>query len=117
MISSFELHSYMTSAQANAGIAKNKAYFVLQKYLNLPDFQFALLLDDTVNDIINTSTGKSIMTNLTEFYNTVIKFAEESPVFGGTVAYIRHPDKCKQGGVARVERAYNGDLCLDALPL
>ena len=105
MMTSFQLHSYTTTTPPNAGIAKNEAYCILLQYLDQPQFQFALLLDDTVNNI-NTRTGKSIMSNPTEFYNTVIRFAEQSPVFGGTVAYKRHPEKCKQGGVARVKRAF-----------
>ena len=46
------------------------------------------------------------MINPTDFYTSVIDFAKESPVFGGTVAYKRHGDKYQQGGVARVKRAF-----------
>ena len=106
MRNSFVLHPYM-SHPSNAGIAKKAAYeFILQNYLNDLSIQFALLLDDTVNDIINTYTEKSIMINPTKFFNTVLRFAEESPVFGGTVAHKRHPEKCKQDGVARVEGGF-----------
>ena len=108
---SFVLHPYMTSTPPNAGIAKNEAYRVLQRYLDQPNFKFALLLDDTVNDIIDTCTGKSIMTNPTEFHHAVIRFAQESPVFGGTVAYKRHPEECKQEGIATV----NGGFLQQAL--
>ena len=50
---SFVMHSYTTGIPSNSGIAKRKAYCILKKYLQWPDFQFALLLDNTVNDIIN----------------------------------------------------------------
>ena len=106
MMDSFLLHPY-TSNPSNAGITKRAAYdFILQSYLNDPNVKFALLLDDTVNNIINTHTEKSIMISPTKFYNTVIRFAEESLVFGGTVAYKRHPEKCKQGGIARVKGGF-----------
>ena len=102
----FELHSYKSNP-SNAGIAKKAAYdYILQNYVNDPRVVFALLLDDTVNKIVNTCTGKSIMTNPTEFYNTTIKFAQISPVFGGTVAYKRHPEKCTQSGINRVKGAF-----------
>lgn len=106
MITSFKLHPYTTSIPSNAGIAKSEAYCILQKYLDLPQFMFALLLDDTVDDITNTSTGKSIMTSPSEFHDAVIKFAEESPIFGGTVAAKRHPDTCKQDRTATIVGAF-----------
>ena len=106
MMTSFEMHPYTTSIPPNAGIAKNEAYRILQQYLNLPNFKFAILLDDTVDDIINTGSGKSIMTDPFEFYHAVIRFAEESPIFGGTVAAKRHPDPCKQEGTIRVDGGF-----------
>jgi hypothetical protein len=105
MISSV-MRSYTMNSPPNAGIAKHEAYRILQEYLNQPDFQFALLLDDTVNKIINTRTGKSIMTTPIEFYHAVKKFAQESLIFGGTVAYKRHPKKCKQKGIATVKGSF-----------
>ena len=111
MMNSFILHPYMSNP-SNTGIAKGAAYdFILQNYLNDPNIEFAMLPDDTVNKMINTHTEKSIMTNPTEFYNTVIQFAVESPIFGGTVAYKRHRKKrhqkrCQQGQPARVERGF-----------
>ena len=86
------MHPYTTSIPPNAGIAKHEAYCILKEYLNRPDFQFALLLDDTVNDIVNTftDTEESIMNTPTEFYHAVEDFAIESPVFGGTVAHKRY---------------------------
>ena len=96
MMNSFILHPYMSNP-SNAGIAKGAAYdFIKQNYLNDPNVKFAVLPDDTVNNIVNTCTEESIMTNPTKFYNTVTKFAEESPVFGGTVAYERHQEKCQK---------------------
>ena len=106
VISLFKLHPYITSIPPNAGIAKNEAYCILQKYLDLSLFTFALLLDDTVDDIINTRTGKSIMTNPTEFYCAVIRFAGESPIFGGTVAYKRHLEECKHEEIATVNGGF-----------
>ena len=106
MVTTFVLHAYTTSIPPNAGIAKSKAYSILQWYLDHSNYHFALLLDDTVDDIFDTSTEKSIMTNPTNFCISVKEFAEESPVFGGTVAYKRHRDKCQQGGIARVKRAF-----------
>ena len=115
---SFVTHPYTTKIPPNAGIAKHKAYRILKEYLDQPDFQFALLLDDTVNDIVNTHTEESIMTTPTEFYHAVEKFAIESPVFGGTVAYERHKKRhkkrgtkrnqqsCKQKGIATVKGAF-----------
>ena len=108
---SFTTYPYTTSIPPNAGNAKHEAYRILKKYLNRPDFQFALLLDDTVKDIVNTHTEKSIMTTPTEFHRAVIRFAEESPIFGGTVAYKRHPEECKQEGIITV----NGHFLQQAL--
>ena len=110
MINSFILHPYM-SDPSNAGIAKGAAYdFIKHNYLNDPNIEFAVLPDDTVDNIVNTHTApeESIMTSPTEFYNTVIKFAAESPVFGGTVAYKRHRKKCQnlQDETARVDRGF-----------
>ena len=107
----FVMKPYTTSIPPNAGIAKHEAYNILQQYLDQPNFQFSLLLDDTVNDIVNTCTGKSIMTTPTEFHCAVARFAEESPIFGGTVAYKRHPEECKQEGIATV----NGSFLQQAL--
>ena len=106
MVTLFKLRPYITSIPPNAGIAKNEAYRVLKKYLDLPQFTFALLLDDTVDDITNTSTGKSIMTCPSEFHDAVTRFAQESPIFGGTVAAKRHPDTCKQDGVLTVDGGF-----------
>jgi hypothetical protein len=92
----FVTHPYTTSSPSNAGIAKHNAYSILQEYLNRPDFQFALLLDDTVDEIINTCTETSIVTTPTEFYHAVKKFAKESPVFGGTVAAQRNKRRLKK---------------------
>ena len=103
---SFVTHPYTTRISPNAGIAKHEAYRILKEYLNRPDFQFALLLDDTVNDIFNTYTEESIMTTPNEFYRTVGKFAIESPIFGGTVAYKRHKQRCEKGGLKRVKGAF-----------
>ena len=101
---SFVMHSYTTNSPPNAGIAKYKAYSILQKYLDRPDFQFALLFDDTVKDIIDTCTAKSIMTTPNEFYHAVERFAIESPIFGGTVAYERFKKRHKKGGIKRTKR-------------
>jgi hypothetical protein len=114
MMTSSVMHPYtpsippnaIPSIPPNAGIAKDNAYGILKQYLDRPDFQFALLLDDTVNDIVNTRTGTSIMTTPTEFYHAVIRFAEKSPVFGGTVAPERHPEECKQEGIATVKGSF-----------
>ena len=93
MMNSFTLHPYMSNP-SNAGIAKGAAYdFILENYLDDPNVKFAVLPDDTVNNMIDTRTEKSIMTDPTEFYKTVIQFAEKSPIFGGTVAYKRHKKK------------------------
>ena len=108
MMNSFILHPYM-SDPSNAGIAKGAAYnFIKQNFLNDQNIKFAVLPDDMMDDIINTHTERSIMTNPTEFYNTVTKFAGESPIFGGTVAYKRHQEKCQQleDETARVERGF-----------
>ena len=91
---SIELHSYTPSTCPNAGIAKNAAYGILKGYLDQPDFMYALLLDDTVDDIIDTHTGSSCMSIPEEFCRVVQPLAEKSPVFGGTVAPKRHPGKC-----------------------
>ena len=101
---SFIMYSYTTSSPPNAGIPKHEAYSILQKYLDRPDFKFALLLDDTVKDIIDTCTAKSIMTTPNEFYRAVEKFAIESPIFGGTVAYERFKKRHKKGGIKRTKR-------------
>ena len=106
----FVMHPYTTRIP-NAGIAKHEAYSILKQYLDRPDFQFALLLDDTVNDIITTCTEESIMTTPNEFYDAVKRLAEVSPIFGGTVAYKRHPKKCKQEGITTV----NGSFLQQAL--
>ena len=108
---SFITHPYTTKISPNAGIAKHEAYHILKEYLNRPDFQFALLLDDTVEDIINTYTEESIMTTPNKFYNAVKRFAEVSPIFGGSVGYKRHPKKCKQEGITTV----NGSFLQQAL--
>ena len=110
---SFVTHPYTTRISPNAGIAKHEAYSILKEYLDRPDFQFALLLDDTVNGIINTCIKKSIMTTPNKFYDAVKRLAEESPIFGGTVAYKRHPKKCKQEGIATV--TVNGIFLQQAL--
>ena len=93
---SFVTYPYTTRISPNAGIAKHEAYSILKQYLDRPDFQFALLLDDTVEGIFNTCPKKTIMTTPTEFYQAVEKFAIESPVFGGTVAYNRHKKKVQE---------------------
>ena len=105
---SFETHSYESRISPNAGIAKHEAYSILKEYLDRPDFQFALLLDDTVKEIFNTCPKKNIMTTPTEFYHAVEKFAIESPIFGGTVADKRHPEvfECMQVGIATVEASF-----------
>ena len=107
---SFVTHPYTTSIPPNAGIAKHEAYRILKQYLDRPDFQFALLLDDTVNDIINTftDTEESIMTTPTEFYHAVEDFAAKSPVFGGIVAHKRHPEIFErvQEGIATVKASF-----------
>ena len=108
---SFVTHTYTTRIPPNAGIAKHEAYSILKQYLNRPDFQFALLLDDTVKDIVNTHTEGSIMTTPNKVYDAVKRLAEESPILGGTVAYKRHPKKCKQEGIATV----NGSFLQQAL--
>ena len=118
MMNSFIMHPYVSNP-SNAGIAKGAAYdFILQNYLDDPNVKFAVLPDDTVNNMIDPRTEKSIMTDPTEFYKTVIQFAEKSPIFGGTVAYERHQKKqlrkkrlqkkCQQedGEPARVERGF-----------
>ena len=107
-VNPFILHPYITK-MSNVGIAKGAAYdFIHRNYLNDPNIKFALLLDDTVDDMVSTCTEipQSIMTSPTEFYNTMIKFAAESPVIGGAVGYNRHPDKCIQCGIAQIERAF-----------
>ena len=92
--SSLMLHPYVPSTRPNAGIAKNAAFGILQGYLGRSDFMYALLFDDTVNDIIDTHTGNSCMSSLDDFCRIVQPLAEKSPVFGGTVAPKRHPGKC-----------------------
>ena len=60
----FILHPYITK-MSNAGIAKGAAYdFIQRNYLNDPNIKFALLLDDTVDDMVSTCTEipQSIMT-------------------------------------------------------
>ena len=106
IMASFIKHPYTTSNCPNAGIAKNEAYKMVQQYIDLPNFKFSVLLDDTVNDIINTKTDKSIMTNPFEFYHAVVRFAEESPIFGGTVAAKRHPNSHEQEGTRTVSRGF-----------
>ena len=100
---SIKLHFYTPStgpnAHSNAGIAKNAAYSQLKMHLPRSDCNFALLLDDTVNDIIDTRTEESIMSNPEGFCEVAERLAKKSPVFGGTVAAKRHPKRCKQGGV------------------
>ena len=108
---SFVTHPCTTRIPPNAGIAKHEAYSILKEYLDRPDFQFALLLDDTVEDIFNTCPQKSIMTTPTEFYRAVEKFAIESPVFGGTVAYNRNKKRHKKIGIKRnKQRCKKGEL-------
>ena len=103
---SFVTHPYTTKLSPNAGVAKHEAYRILKEYFDRPDFQFALLLDDTVEDIFNTCTEESIMSTPNKFYDAVKRLAEESPIFGGTVAYKRHPNKCKQEGIATVKGSF-----------
>ena len=104
--------SYTPSTHPNAGVAKEEAYNILQGYLDQPNFMYALLLDDTVNNITNTSTRKSIMTNPDDFCKAVEQFAEESPIFGGTVSPDRNRKRCKkrkrckQGGVHVIEGGF-----------
>ena len=93
--------SYTPSTHPNAGVAKEEAYNILQGYLDQPNFMYALLLDDTVNNITDTSTGKSIMTYPEDFCRAVEQFTEESPIFGGTVSPDRNRKRCKQGGVVK----------------
>ena len=100
------LHIYNPAAPPNAGIAKNEAYTILKTYLSQPMFMFAALLDDTVDDIIDTRRAVSIMTSPGEFCKAVKRFAEESPVFGGTVAAKRHPQQCQWMGVVPVKGGF-----------
>ena len=104
----FTVHYYTPGpcTQPNAGIAKNEAYTVLLEYINNSQFNYAILLDDTVNEIINTKTGVSLMTTPEEFCKAVRAFAEESSVFGGTVAPKRHPRQCGREGVVPVKGAF-----------
>ena len=103
---SIKLHTYTPSSRPNAGIAKDAAYRLLTTYLDRSDFMYAALLDDTVNDIFDTCSGLSIMTSPTEFCGVVERYAIESPVFGGTVAANRHPQRCHQKGVNRVKGGF-----------
>ena len=104
----FAVHYYTPGpcTRSNAGIAKNEAYTVLLEYINNSQFNYAILLDDTVNEIINTKTGVSLMTTPEEFCKAVQGVAEESPVFGGTVAPKRHPSQCSREGVVPVKGAF-----------
>ena len=103
---SIKLHTYTLSSHPNAGIAKDAAYRLLTTYLDRSDFTYAILLDDAVNDIFDTCSGESIMTSPTEFCRAVERYAKESPVFGGTVAANRHPQRCRQEGVNRVKGGF-----------
>ena len=106
---SIKLHTYTPSSRPNAGIAKDAAYHLLTTYyLPRSDCMYAVLLDDTVNNIFNTCSGHgvSIMTSPTVFCRVVERYAKESPVFGGTVAANRHPQRCCQEGVNRVEGGF-----------
>ena len=103
---SIKLHTYTRSSRPNAGIAKDAAYRLLTKYLDRSDFMYAILLDDTVNNIFNTCSEVSIMTSPTEFCRVVERYATESTVFGGTVAANRHPQRCHQEGVNRVKGGF-----------
>ena len=98
-------YMYDPAVSPNAGIAKNEAYGILKKYLSRPSFMFAALLDDTVDDIFETG-AVSIMTSPAKFCRAVKIFAEESPVFGCTVAANRHPQRCQQVGVVPVKGAF-----------
>ena len=104
----FAVHYYTPGLgkRSNAGIAKNEAYTVLLEYINNSQFSYAILLDDTVNEIINTKSCASIMTSPEEFCTAVRAFADESPVFGGTVAEKRHPRQCGREGVVPVKGAF-----------
>ena len=99
------LHIY-TRETVNAGIAKDETYKILKRYLGQPNFMFAVLMDDSVDDIIDTRRGVSIMSNPGEFCRTVKGFAELSPVFGGTVAAKRHPQRCQQEGTVPVRAGF-----------
>ena len=101
-----KINTYTPDSCPNAGIAKNAAYAVVKRYIDDPNFSFAVLVDDTVNDIINTKSATSIMKSPLEFCQAVGGFANESPVFGGTVAHKRHPKKCAQGGLERVKGGF-----------
>ena len=101
-----KINTYTPDFCPNAGIAKNAAYAVVKRYLDDPNFNFAVMVDDTVNDIINTKSATSIMKSPLEFCQAVGGFANESPVFGGTVAHKRHPKKCAQGGLERVKGGF-----------
>ena len=100
------LHTYTRATPPNAGIAKNEAYKILKRYLNKRNVMFAALIDDTVDDIIDTKRGVSIMSNTGEFCRAVKGFAELSPVFGGTVAAKRHPQRCQQEGAVPVSAGF-----------
>ena len=104
----FAVHYYTPGSctRSNAGIAKNEAYTALLEYINNSQFSYAILLDDTVNEIINTKNGVSLMTSPEEFCKAVRAFAEESPVFGGTVAAKRHPSQCSREGVVPVKGGF-----------
>ena len=104
----FAVHYYTPGpgTLSNAGIAKNQGYTVLLEYINNSQFNYGILIDDTVNDIINIKSGGSIMNSPEEFCRAVWAFAEESPVFGGTVAAKRHPSQCSRDGVVRVKGAF-----------
>ena len=105
---SIKLHTYTSTppSHSNAGIAKDAAYRLLTTYLDRSDFTYTALLDDTVNDIFDTCSEVSIMTSPTEFCRVVERYAIESPVFGGTVAAHRHPQRSRQEGVNRVKGGF-----------
>ena len=54
-------HTYSTAEHPNAGSAKDEAYKIIKRYVNDPNFEFAALFDDTVDDIIDTRRKISIM--------------------------------------------------------
>ena len=94
-------YSTMSSEGPNAGIAKSAAHQIIQEYLDQPDFMYAILLDDTVDDIKDTKSRASIMTSPSEFCRVVKPLAEQFPIFGGTVAAGRHRKRCRRGGIVQ----------------
>ena len=87
----FKIRTYNPRVRANAGIAKKSAYnIIVESYLDNSIFMYAVLLDDTVNDIIDTKSSDSMLTSPSKFCKAVERFAAVSPVFGGTVAAKRH---------------------------